>query len=242
MEQSSHIPPARLKKGPVARALLPLLALIGLAWLFVVAEPVGMNAGPALFIAAWTIMMVAMMLPSAAPLVLLYRRGSSTGQTASLTAGYLIIWALAGIPAYAAQVLVISLASGQMQMPMEPMPDMPMTRMLTMVSVIALAAAGLYQLTPLKTACLKHCRSPADFLMQRWGRGAFRLGLEHGAWCLGCCWALMAVLVLVGMMGLAWVVGIAALVAVEKLAPRGLVWSRVSGVALLIAAIYQGIR
>jgi predicted metal-binding membrane protein len=252
MEQSSRIPLARPTKGSAVRTLLPILALVGLAWLFVVAEPVGMNAGPALFIAAWTIMMVAMMLPSAAPLVLLHRRGSSAGQTASLTAGYLIVWALAGIPAYAAQLLVMSLA-GDPMMPMDmPMPDMPMTgtsmsdipltRMQTMISVVALAAAGLYQLTPLKTACLKHCRTPADFLMQRWGRGPFRLGLEHGAWCLGCCWALMAVLVLVGMMGLAWVVGIAVLVAAEKIAPRGLVWARVSGVALLVAAVYQGIR
>jgi predicted metal-binding membrane protein len=144
-------------------------------------------------------------------------------------------------------VLVTSL-SVQMPMPMDmPMPDMsmadmPPTRMQTFLSVIALAAAGLYQLTPLKTACLEHCRSPADFLMQRWGRGPFRLGIEHGAWCLGCCWALMGVLVLVGMMGLAWVVGIAALVAVEKLAPRGLVWSRVTGVALLLAAVYLGVK
>jgi predicted metal-binding membrane protein len=136
-----------------------------------------------------------------------------------LTAGYLLGWAAAGIPAYLAHDLL------------------PMS-----VGPAALATAGFYQLTPLKTACLKRCRTPADFLVQRWGRGAFRLGLDHGAWCLGCCWALMVVLVMVGSMGLAWVVGVAALVAVEKLTKRGVLWARVSELALLLAAIIQGVR
>jgi predicted metal-binding membrane protein len=196
-----------------------LVVLVLVAWLFVVREPVGMDVGPVLFIAAWTVMMVAMMLPSAAPLVLLHHRGASFSGTLRLTLGYLLIWAVAGIPAYGAHLW------------------MPMG-----IAPAALAAAGVYQLTPLKASCLKRCRSPADFLVQRWGRGPLGLGLEHGAWCLGCCWALMAVLVLVGMMGLAWVVGIAALVAVEKLAPHGLAWSRLTGVALLAAAAWEGLR
>jgi predicted metal-binding membrane protein len=160
-----------------------------------------------------------MMVPSAAPLILLYRQGSSGPDTVKLTAGYVLVWALAGVPAYLAHA------------------QLPMT-----VGPIALAAAGFYQLTPLKTACLHHCRTPADFLVQRWGRGPLRLGIEHGAWCLGCCWALMIVLVTVGSMGLAWVVGVAALVAVEKLTRRGVLWARLSGVALLLAAILRGMR
>jgi predicted metal-binding membrane protein len=200
------------------RATAYLLGLgITVAWVIVVAAPSEMGAGPATFVVAWTVMMAAMMLPSAAPLVLLYRRGASTVATFTLVAGYLLIWAAIGLPAYFAHEL------------------------LPMAAPVALAAAGVYQLTPLKRSCLRRCRGPADFLMQRWGRSAARLGLEHGLWCLGCCWALMLVLVLAGSMGLVWVVGIAAVVAVEKLTRHGVLWSRVSGIALLVAAFLQGV-
>ena len=206
--------------GMIARpAILPLLLVIGIAWVIVVLGPDGMGMGLAVFVAAWTIMMAAMMLPSAAPLVLLYGRGASARAPWMLGAGYLAVWAVAGIPAYAAHELL------------------PMT-----VSPFALAAAGVYQLTPVKASCLKRCRTPADFLVQRWGRGPFRIGLEHGAWCLGCCWALMAVLVLVGMMGLVWVVGLTAVVAMEKVSPHGPAWARVAGVAFLIAAIVEVVQ
>jgi len=195
-----------------------LLALgISVVWLIVFVAPSGMGGGAATFVAAWTVMMAAMMLPSAAPLVLLYRRGSSAVATSILVGGYLLVWAATGVPAYFAHEFL-------------PMGAAP----------IALAAAGVYQLTPLKQSCLRRCRGPADFLMQRWGRGAVRLGLEHGLWCVGCCWALMLVLVLAGLMGLPWVVGIAAVVAVEKLTRHGVWWSRVTGVVLLVAAFIQG--
>ena len=200
-------------------ATTALILGVGLAWTAVMLGPSGMGSGSLVFLLAWTVMMVAMMLPSAAPLILLYRKGASAVSTAKLVAGYLLVWALAGVPAYFAHA------------------ELPMS-----VGPLALAAAGIYQLTPLKTACLRRCRTPADFLVQRWGRGAFRLGAEHGAWCLGCCWALMAVLVMVGSMGLAWVVGVAALVAVEKLTRHGELWARLSGIALLLAAIIQGVR
>jgi predicted metal-binding membrane protein len=200
------------------RTTAALLFGIALAWLIVFLGPSGMGMGPVIFIAAWTVMMAAMMLPSAAPLVLLYRRGASTRDTVALIAGYLAVWAATGVPAY--------LLNEWMPMSLSP---------------VALAIAGIYQLTPLKESCLRQCRTPADFLMKRWGRGALRLGLEHGVWCLGCCWALMAVLVLVGMMGIGWVVGIAAVVALEKLSPRGVIVSRVTGVALLVAAITMGV-
>ena len=159
-----------------------------------------------------------MMLPSAAPFILLYRRGATPAAAAALAIGYLLVWGAAGVPAYFADELV------------------PMS-----VGPFVLAAAGVYQLTPLKSSCLTKCRSPGDFLVQRWGRSALRLVIEHGAWCLGCCWALMAVLVLAGAMGLAWVVGITTIVALEKLSPRGFAWSRITGVALLVAALLQGV-
>ncbi|MGH7468262.1 MAG: DUF2182 domain-containing protein [Longimicrobiales bacterium] len=198
------------------RTMVVLLIASALAWLFVVLAPGEMVMGPLSFVTTWTVMMAAMMLPSASPLVLLYRRGAKTRDTIMLAAGYLMVWAAAGVPAYLA------------------MEFLPMT-----LSPVALAVAGIYQLTPLKTSCLRQCRSPADFLVQRWGRSALRLGIEHGVWCLGCCWALMAVLVLVGMMGLVWVVGLAALVAIEKLSTRGVLVSRMAGVAFLVAAIIE---
>lgn len=198
-------------------ATIALLSLgIGTAWLLVVFSPPGMDAGPAAFLAGWTVMMTAMMLPSAAPLILLYRLGASPAATLTLVAGYLLVWAAVGVAAYSAELLPMSAAP------------------------VALATAGVYQLTAFKQACLRRCRSPADFLVQRWGHGALRLGLEHGLWCLGCCWALMVVLVLAGSMGLAWVVGIAAIVAVEKLTPHGVLWSRLTGIALIVTALIHG--
>src|SRR5690606_29431989 len=151
--------------------------------------------------------------------VLLHRLGASPGATSRLVAGYLAVWGATGLPAWLA------------------METMPMS-----LSPAVLAIAGIYQFTPLKTVCLRKCRTPADFLMQRWGRGPFRLGLEHGLWCLGCCWALMAVLVLVGMMGLAWVAGLAAVVAIEKMSRYGVHFSRLAGIAFLTAALYEVFR
>jgi predicted metal-binding membrane protein len=103
-----------------------------------------------------------------------------------------------------------------------------------------LVVAGLYQLTPLKTACLKKCRNPLDFLVARWRRGrvgALRLGAEHGAHCVGCCWGLMAVLIVAGAMGLVWVIAIAATVAAEKLLPGGQWLGRLGGLALVAGGI-----
>lgn len=204
--------------GDRTSTIVTLTIGVTLAWAYVLYAPGGMGAGLLAFEASWTMMMAAMMLPSAAPLMLLYSRGAVASKSAALIAGYLLVWALAGVPLYYAHMLL-------------PMSAGP----------VALAVAGIYQLTPFKSACLDGCRSPADFLMQRWGRSALRLGIEHGAWCLGCCWALMAVLVLVGAMGLAWVLGITALVAIEKLTRRGALWARLIGVALLFAAITQGV-
>lgn len=202
------------------RATAAALAIVaGGAWIVTVAASGRMIMGPVMFVAAWTVMMIAMMLPSAAPMVVLHARGASALDTTLLASGYLAIWAAAGIPAYI----------GSEFMPMAWAP-------------LVLGVAGVYQFTPAKQACLSKCRTPVDFMMQRWGRSAFRLGVEHGLWCLGCCWTLMAVLVLVGMMGMGWVVGLTIAVALEKVTSRGVLFSRLTGAALLVLAVIQEVR
>lgn len=198
---------------------LILATVVAVAWLPVVAGVDGEGAGIAGFVAAWTVMMVAMMLPSAAPFVLLYRRGSTASATAALASGYLAVWAGVGLVAWALHQAAM---------------DVPVP--------LVLAAAGVYQLTPAKEACLRRCRTPADFLVERWRANAFVLGVDHGRWCLGCCWALMVVLVVAGMMGVLWVVAIAAIVAVEKLTKHGVGVARLTGVALLALAVWEGVR
>ncbi|MEO5974748.1 MAG: DUF2182 domain-containing protein [Ilumatobacteraceae bacterium] len=170
------------------------------------------------FVAGWTVMMVAMMLPSAMPFILLYRRGATPLATTELAAGYLAIWSLVGIAAWVLDDKAM---------------DVPVPLVLLM--------AGLYQLTPVKNACLRRCRTPADFLVERWRSNAFMLGVDHGRYCLGCCWALMAVLVVAGMMGIVWVVAIAAIVALEKLSSRGTGLARWIGAALIGLAIWNAL-
>jgi len=118
--------------------------------------------------------------------------------------------------------------------------DMMLWSQSAVLSAAVLAAAGLYQLTPLKLACLKQCRNPAQFLSHhmRQGRiGALRLGTEHGIWCLGCCWLLMLLLFVGGVMNAIWIALLAMLVLIEKIAPRGVLASRIAGIALLTWAI-----
>jgi predicted metal-binding membrane protein len=195
----------------------------------------------ALAIVMWWVMMVAMMLPSAAPLVLLYGRvlrqtrsdtrpGAAYAPTAVLAAGYLVVW------------LAFSIAAATLQSLLEPVGLLSATMWWSSsatLSTVVLAAAGLYQLSPLKHACLVQCRGPVGFLMQHWrpGRlGAFVMGVRHGASCVGCCWMLMALLFVGGVMNLAWIALLAILVLVEKLTPAGPLVGRISGVVLLIWA------
>jgi predicted metal-binding membrane protein len=207
----------------VAGAALALVTAA--AWVFVIATSGGgdmeMTPSAGAYIGSWTMMMAAMMLPSVAPFALLYARGASTAAAPGLLAlGYLGVWALVGIPAYA-----LDRALGM---------DHPTA------TAAVLIAAGLYQLSPLKQACLSRCRSPVNFLVQHWRPGpggAFRLGAHHGAYCLGCCIALMAVLVVAGGMGLAWVAAIALVVAAEKLLPHGPLLGKIGGVGLIAAGI-----
>jgi predicted metal-binding membrane protein len=201
-----------------------LVLVTAAAWIFVIAtsgDDMDMVPSAGAYIGSWTLMMAAMMLPSVAPFALLYARGASTSAAPGLLAlGYLGVWALVGIPAYA-----LDRALGM---------DHPTA------TAAVLIAAGLYQLSPLKQACLSKCRSPVDFLVQHWRPGlggAFRLGAHHGAYCLGCCIALMAVLVVAGGMGLAWVAAIALVVAAEKLLPHGPLLGKIGGVGLIAAGI-----
>jgi predicted metal-binding membrane protein len=184
-------------------------------------------------------MMAAMMLPSAAPLVLLYRvagPGTRAINTGFLAAGYLLVWAAFGLPVFfLQQVIMLAASDGSM-----------VARVLPYAVAAILALAGLYQFTPLKEACLRQCRSPLDFMMQRWHGGgpfsALRLGGEHGAYCVGCCWGLMAVLVVAGSMSLAWATLIALAVFVEKVLPFGRRAAQLTGGLLLLLAVAVAIR
>ena len=182
----------------------------------------------------WWVMMAAMMLPSAAPLVLLaaalHRRKGRDGRPALaagvLAAGYLAVWG------------GFSLAATLAQWGLEDAGLLAPGTMAAAAPMLAgglLLAAGLYQLTPLKRACLRRCRSPVAFLVAHWrpgAAGAFRLGLAHGAYCLGCCWFLMALLFVGGVMNPLWIGALALYVLAEKLAPRGHLLSRASGLLL----------
>ncbi len=182
----------------------------------------------------WWVMMIAMMTPSAAPMILLHaavkRKTEPAADAAVLSAvflgGYLAVWALFGAGATALQwaLELRGLVSPAM---------MALTS--TALGGLILLAAGLYQFTPVKHACLAHCRSPAHFLSRHHrpgAAGAFRLGVIHGAYCLGCCWFLMALLFVGGVMNLYWIAGLALFVMAEKLLPRGELVARVAGAAL----------
>jgi predicted metal-binding membrane protein len=184
-------------------------------------------------IVMWWLMMAAMMLPSAAPAVLLYARvrhmrgaDRAIAQSWVFLGGYLALWLVFSLIAASAQRL---LAGPSMAL------ENPVAR------AVLLIVAGVYQLSPLKTACLGECRSPAQFISRHWRPGwigTLRLGLLHGAYCVGCCWALMLLLFVGGVMNLLWVVALAAVVAAEKLLPRGLWLGRVVGLAAIACGAF----
>jgi predicted metal-binding membrane protein len=191
----------------------------------------------------WAVMMAAMMLPSAVPLLLLYdgvlRRRGAPGRAAlqvyAMGAGYLLVWTLFSIGATVLQRVL----SGMLIL--NPMMEMPNR---TAVGA-TLLLAGAYQLTPWKAACLSQCRSPLSFVMQRWREGvsgAVRMGVEHGAYCLGCCWALMLLLFAGGVMNLAVIVGLTAIVLIEKVTPLGVPISRMLGALMLATGAWFVIR
>lgn len=181
----------------------------------------------------WTVMMVGMMAPSVTPVLLLAANAPRSERhvippVLLFGAGYLLVWVGFSAIATITQWL---LHAGALLSP-------AMAASSPRIAGAILIGAGLYQLTPLKNMCLTHCRSPIDFLMSHWrgGRaGPIRMGLHHGLHCLGCCWALMAVLFAVGVMNLLWVAGLALFVLVEKMMPATVHVSRMAGAALLIA-------
>ena len=190
-----------------------------------------------LMVVMWWVMMVAMMLPSAAPMILLYaavdRRQREKGGGALLPTGifawgYVVVW---GGFSLLAAALQWAFESAGILSPM-------MLNSTSMVFAgIILVAAGLYQLTPVKQACLRHCRGPLQFLTTRWRKGrwgAFRMGVEHGAFCLGCCWGLMAILFFGGVMNLYWIAGLALIVLLEKTIPAGHLLGKVTGGLLIL--------
>jgi predicted metal-binding membrane protein len=186
-----------------------------------------------LLCAMWIVMMAGMMLPSAAPLLLLYARGGSHAY--AMAGGYLIVWVGFSVAATALQRALSALLL------LSPMMEAVSPR----VSGGMLVLAGIYQLTPLKRACLASCASPQTFLMRHWrdGRtGAFRMGLAHGLFCAGCCWALMLLLFAGGVMNLAAIGAITALVLVEKLTPLGPRTVYATGVLLVAAGSWLALR
>lgn len=182
----------------------------------------------------WAVMMAAMMLPSAAPMILLYTRiagerapGAQVSLSSMFTLGYIAIWTSFSIAAVALQVGLQKLAL------LSPM----MAATHAVFAGLVLAAAGLYQWLPLKKACLQRCRSPLEFVLTHWRRGALGavvMGIQHGLYCLGCCWVLMLLLFVGGVMNMLWVAGLALFVLVEKLAPAGHWIGRGAGLVLLV--------
>lgn len=190
-----------------------------------------MGLGIGSFVAVWTLMMAAMMLPSVTPFASLYTRTFTDHRgrrLVALTAGYLLVWSIAAIPAYGLAWLADRLVAGH-----------PVGA--TALAVVIFAACGIYQLTPLKERCLTRCRSPLGFVLKfgsyRGRSRNLRVGLYHGAFCLACCWGLMALLVAFGLMNLAAMVALASIVVVEKTAPWGYRFSRALGIAALMLAL-----
>ena len=180
--------------------------------------------GLSTFVVAWAVMMAAMMLPAVAPMLLLYRTIATKKQTDGgafvstwvLVAGYLLVWTAVGFGVYALLRIVSQLA-GQL-----PAAERQTWAPVALGAILVLA--GLYQFTPLKHACLRQCQSPFGFVMSHWRdgtTGALRMGIIHGAYCLGCCWALFAVLVAAGVMSLAWMLLLTLVVFAEKVLPYG---------------------
>ena len=225
-------------------------ALVALAWAYMVylaQSTSGMGSGVAmtqlqswsaadfgLMFLMWAVMMVAMMVPTAAPMILLFatvnRRRREQERpyvpTGVFLSGYVIVWSGFAALATGANwgLHVNSLLSSMMG-----------TSSSAYLGGALLLTAGIFQWSPLKYACLSHCRSPLGFLMTEWrdgAGGALRMGLKHGGYCLGCCWVLMGLLFVLGVMNLVWIAALAAFVLVEKAVPRGLLVSRVTGLVL----------
>lgn len=221
--------------------LASLLALAGLCWLVVIrqagmAPGIGLTMGMTLplFLLAWAAMMIAMMFPTAAPMILMFatvsagkrQRAQPSVPTWVFVSAYLVVWVGFGVLAYAAAAAAGALA----------MQSTWVMGNAARLGGAVLILGGLYQLSPLKNLCLAKCRSPLSFLLTSWRDGtggAFVMGLRHAAYCLGCCWLLFAILFPLGVMNIAAMVGLTVLIFAEKSLPYGPVMARVAGVALI---------
>jgi predicted metal-binding membrane protein len=229
---------SRQQPGLAALEVAVLLLLAAGAWAATAVLARGMagmtgtmGLGLAGFVAIWTLMMAAMMLPSVTPVAVLYAKTVRRNQAVRITGlvvGYLAVWAAAGLPAYGLAWLAGWLTATH-----------PTAAHVMAVAVFAIC--GVYQLSNLKDRCLAHCRSPLGLLLHYGSyRGRLRdlrVGIHHGSYCLGCCWALMVILIAVGVMNVAVMIGLAVLILIEKAWTRGQVAGRIAGVAALALAV-----
>lgn len=243
-----------------ALVLIGLAGIVAAAWLYVVVEARSMTAESTemlepsmtsmhdmtgmrpwtatafgLMLVMWALMMVAMMVPTAVPMTMLYaavarkaaRQNSPVAPTFVFVSGYVTVWALFSVAATVAQM---GLERAALLSPM-------MVSTSPRLGAALLIAAGVYQLTPLKRACLEHCRGPASFISNHWRSGtsgAFRMGMRLGGYCLGCCWVLMGLLFVGGVMNLVWIAAIAFFVLLEKVVPHAVAGGRVLGATMIL--------
>jgi predicted metal-binding membrane protein len=223
-----------------------VLTVALITWVVTVQRMRGMDAGPGTdlgtlgwFVGIWLTMMAAMMFPSALPMVLMFDRISQAresrwgrfGSTWLFVAGYLAIWLLYGLAAFGVYRGIAGLHAR----------SLAWHRSGAYVAGTLVALAGVYELTPIKTICLRHCRSPLHFVMTGWKRGrlgAVRMGLSHGSYCVGCCWGLMLLLFALGVMSLFWMALVAALIFAQKLLPFGERLPYVFAVAFIALGIW----
>jgi predicted metal-binding membrane protein len=240
------MPSTSLPRRDRTAILTGLLGVSALAWVWLVSRAQHMDMGGmleirawsatdfALMLAMWVVMMIGMMLPSAAPMTLIYaaigrkaaREGTPIAPTAAFVSGYVVMWSLFSV---AATLVQWGLERAALLSPM-------MVSTSPLLGGALLVGAGVYQWTPYKDACLQHCRAPGQLIAERWRPGvlgAGRMGLENGAYCLGCCWGLMALLFVGGVMNLLWIAAITAFVLIEKLLPWGPAAGRVAGAGLV---------
>lgn len=220
--------------------VLALFALAALGWWWIAGQMQGMDAGPwtslgafGWFLGIWVVMMAAMMFPSAAPTVALYSRMTKDRlpfAPAAFTIGYLLTWAAAGVAAWI-------IAFGANRLTGDALAWDHAGRILAAATIII---AAVYELTPLKDVCLGKCRSPLGFLLGSWREGllgGLRMGAKNGAWCVGCCWALMASLFALGVMSIPWMAIVAGLIAIEKSLP----WRRIATYATAAVLLVLGV-
>jgi predicted metal-binding membrane protein len=217
-----------------------LFALSVVAWWWTVDRMRGMDAGPGTdlgtlgwFLGVWVVMMAAMMFPSVSPTVALYARMSKRRSPLAplvFTSGYLLTWAAPGLLAFGVSAAARSLFAG----------DISWSGSGRWLAGGTLLVAAVYEFTPFKDVCLSKCRSPLGFLIGSWRdglSGALKMGARHGAWCVGCCWALMASLFALGVMSIAWMAFVAALIAAEKVLPWGRAVTYSTAALLLVLGV-----